>query len=67
MALFVETLINGRPFDELFSYAESFGITRTKLIQNLQENIQNAPNKLKDLYQKFISETKGELWDSEES
>ena len=66
LALFVETLINGRPFDELFSYAESFGITRTKLIQNLQENIQNAPNKVKDLYQKFVAETEGELWDSEE-
>jgi radical SAM superfamily enzyme YgiQ (UPF0313 family) len=66
MALFIETLINGRPFDELFSYAENFGITRTKVIQNLQENIQNASNKVKDLYQKFIAETQSELWDSEE-
>jgi hypothetical protein len=66
IALFIESLINGRPFDELFSYAEQFGITRTKVIHNLQENIQKAPNKVKDFYQKFIAETDSELWDSEE-
>jgi len=66
MALFIESLINGRPFDELFCYAEKFGITRTKVIQSLQDNISSAPNKVKDLYQKFITETENELWDSEE-
>ena len=33
MALFIESLINGRPFDELFSYAEKFGISRTKVLK----------------------------------
>jgi hypothetical protein len=66
MALFIESLINGRPFDELFSYAEKFGISRTKVIQNLQDNISNAPNKVEELYKEFIDETRNELWDSED-
>jgi radical SAM superfamily enzyme YgiQ (UPF0313 family) len=65
-ALFVESLINGRPFDELFSYAEQFGISRTKIIKSLQDNILDAPNKVHNLYKQFIDETKDELWDSEE-
>ena len=66
LALFVETLHNGRPFDELFSYAEKFGISRTKIIKSLQDNILDAPNKVHNLYKQFINETKDELWDSEE-
>jgi radical SAM superfamily enzyme YgiQ (UPF0313 family) len=65
-ALFVESLINGRPFDELFSYAEQFGITRTKVIKSLQDNMEEGPRKVQNLYKKFIDETKDELWDSEE-
>jgi len=66
MALFVETLVNGRPFDELFIYAKGFGINKISVLQRLQENIQEAPTKVRKLHQDFISETKGELWDSEE-
>ena len=66
IALFIESLINGRPFDELFSYAEQFGITRTKVITSLQDNMSEAPKKVQDLYKQFIDETKGELWESEE-
>ena len=66
LALFVESLINGRPFDELFSYAEKFGISRTTIIKSLQDNILDAPNKVHNLYKQFINETKDELWDSEE-
>ena len=66
VALFVETLLNGRPFDELFMYAEGFGINKISVIQSLQENMQEAPAKVKKLYKDFISETRGELWDSEE-
>jgi len=66
VALFVESLINGRPFDELFSYAEQFGISRTKVIRSLQDNLEEAPKKVKDLYKEFTYETKHELWDSEE-
>ena len=65
-ALFVESLINGRPFDELFSYAEQFGITRTKVIKSLQDNIKQGPRKVQNLYKEFIDETNNELWDSEE-
>ena len=66
VALFVESLINGRPFDELFSYAEQFGISRTKVIRSLQDNLEEAPKKVKNLYKEFTYETKHELWDSEE-
>ncbi len=66
MALFVETLLNGRPFDELFMYAKESGVNKISVIQSLQENMQEAPLKVKKLYKDFISETQGELWDSEE-
>jgi len=66
IALFIESLINGRPFDEFFAYSEQFGITRTKVITCLQENMSEAPKKVRDLYEQFIEETKGELWESEE-
>ena len=66
LALFVESLINGRPYDELFSYAEQFGITRTKVIKSLQDNMEEAPIKVQNLYKEFMYETKDELWDSEE-
>ena len=66
IALFIESLINGRPFDEFFAYSEQFGITRTKVITGLQENMSEAPKKVQDLYKQFIEETKGELWESEE-
>jgi radical SAM superfamily enzyme YgiQ (UPF0313 family) len=66
LALFIESLINGRPYDELFSYAEQFGISRTKVIKSLQDNMEEAPKKVKNLYKEFMYETKHELWDSEE-
>jgi len=66
IALFIESLINGRPFDEFFAYSEQFGITRTKVITCLQEKMSEAPKKVQDLYEQFIEETKGELWESEE-
>ena len=66
VALLVETLLNGRPFDELFRYAKEFGVNKISVIQSLQKNIQEAPAKVKELHKDFISETKGELWDTKE-
>jgi len=66
IAFFIESLINGRPFDEFFSYSEQFGITRTRVVKSLQDNMSEAPKKVQDLYKKFIDETKDELWESEE-
>ena len=65
LALLVETLLNGRPYDEFFMYLESFGISKTKLLNNLLGNIYRAPKKIRDLYNDFINETEDELWKSE--
>ena len=66
LALLVETLLNGRPYDEFFMYLESFKISKTRLLKNLLDNIGKAPKKVKDLYDDFIEETENELWKSED-
>ena len=66
LALMVETLVNGRPFDEFFLYASKFGISKTNILKELLENIDAAPFKIKQLYNDFLKETENELWDSEE-
>ena len=66
LALMVETLVNGRPFDEFFLYADKFGITKTNILEGLLNNIDSAPLEIKKLYKDFLTETEDELWDSEE-
>jgi len=66
LALLVETLLNDKPFDEFFMYAQSFGLSKIKVLRILSQNIDRAPQEVKAIYNDFISETKGELWDSEE-
>jgi radical SAM superfamily enzyme YgiQ (UPF0313 family) len=66
LALFVETLYNGKPFYEFFKYANIFGIKPATLMGNLYENITNSSGKIQNLVNEFVAETKSELWDSEE-
>ena len=58
-ALMIESLINGRAFEEFFLYSKSLGVGRTEFLKRIYDNIKNAPNA-------FLEETKGELWKSGE-
>ncbi len=66
MALLVESLHNGRPFDEFFKYAKLFDIQPATMLKILYDNISNASEDIKRVVNDFINETKGELWESEE-
>ena len=66
-AMLIETIINGRPFDEFFIFLSFFGIKKTTVIKSLIDNISRSPKEVQDLYNDFIEETKYELWSSEEA
>ena len=66
IALMVESLHNGRPFHEFFAYAKQYGIRAGTFLKNLLDNINLSPVKVRKVFEDFIEETKGELWDSEE-
>ncbi|MBI4191185.1 MAG: radical SAM protein [Betaproteobacteria bacterium] len=65
-ALIVESIHNGRPFEELFRYALSLGIKRATLLRRLYESLARAPETIRALYADFMAETEGELWASED-
>jgi hypothetical protein len=65
-ALLVEALHNGRPFDELFRYAMSLGVSRTEFLRQVYDRMPNAPQAVKDVMTGFLEETQSELWNSEE-
>ncbi len=65
LALMVETLLNGRPFDEFFLYASKYKVSKTEILKELLENIKTAPPEIQSIYNDFLSETSNELWDSE--
>ena len=65
IALMVESLINGRPFEEFFQYVESFGITKANFLKRLRDNVSKAPKLIQKLFAEFIEDTQSELWDSE--
>ena len=66
IALLVESLHNDRPFNEFFKYAQLFDIQPGTMIKILYDNISLASNGIQKIIREFISETKSELWDSEE-
>jgi radical SAM superfamily enzyme YgiQ (UPF0313 family) len=66
LALLVESLHNGKPFDEFFKYAKLFDIQPASLLQILYDNIYAAPKNIQKIMNDFIIETKNELWDTEE-
>jgi radical SAM superfamily enzyme YgiQ (UPF0313 family) len=66
LSLLVESLYNGKLFNEFFKYASLFGIQPGTMIKILYENISTAPKNIQKIMNDFIAETKNELWDSEE-
>ena len=65
IALMVEALHNGKPFEEFFLYAKQYNIKPATFINSLYEEIFSAPDTVKKVFNNFIEETKGELWESE--
>jgi len=66
IALMVESLHNGKPFEEFFIYAKEYNIKSATLLSFMYDNMSKAPIIVKDVFENFILETKNELWDSEE-
>ena len=66
IALMVESLFNGRPFDEFFKYANQKEIRPGYLLKYLLDNIKESDPKIQELFKDFTDETKSELWESEE-
>ena len=66
IALMVESLHNGKPYEEFFLYAKQFDIKSATFLNFLYENIKEAPKSVKHVFNGFIEETKSELWESEE-
>jgi radical SAM superfamily enzyme YgiQ (UPF0313 family) len=65
-ALLVEALLNGRPFDEFFRYAGLLGENPPTFLKRIHDNIDQAPEKIRDVMDAFLSETRSELWNSED-
>ena len=65
-ALMIESLINGRAFEEFFLYSKSLGVGRTEFLKRIYDNIKNAPKTVQRNLENFLEETKGELWQSEQ-
>ena len=66
-ALIVESIHNGRPFEELFRYALALGVKRASFLRRLYESLARAPESIRSLYADFMGETEGELWASEDA
>ena len=66
LALLVESLHNGRPFQELVRYANTLGITRTEFLRWTYDRIDQAPQEVQEVMRGFLEETRSELWDSDE-
>jgi len=66
LALFVETLHNGKPFEEFFRYAMLYNLKQGDFLKYLIDNLKYASKNVREIVDAFINETKGELWDSED-
>lgn len=66
LCLFVEVLHNNRPFEELIRYGMELGLTRFQLLQRAYTSLDRAPTSVREIVQRFMDETRAELWGSEE-
>lgn len=66
VSLMVETLHNGRPFEEHFRYALSLGERRSDMLVRVFNILEQAPEKLQKIVAGFMSETESELWEDED-
>jgi hypothetical protein len=62
----IESLINGRAFEEFFLYSENLGVGRTEFLKRIYDNIKSAPISVQQNLDNFLEETKDELWESEQ-
>ena len=65
LALLVESLYNGKPFEEFFKYAKFYNIQPADLLKILFDNMLDGPEDVQKIMKEFLFETKNELWDSE--
>ncbi|OGQ07189.1 MAG: hypothetical protein A3G32_04240 [Deltaproteobacteria bacterium RIFCSPLOWO2_12_FULL_40_28] len=66
LSLMIEVLHNSRPFHELFKYVSSYEYSLFDFIMRVNDSFDSAPEKVKEVVNGFLNETKGELWNSEE-
>jgi radical SAM superfamily enzyme YgiQ (UPF0313 family) len=62
-ALTLELFYNDCIIDELKGVLKSLGISYFDLLVNIDRRINETPGGLQDIYDRFIDETKSELWD----
>ena len=65
IALLVEAIHNGRPFNEFFKYAGFYNIEPATLIKYLYDHINEAPKGVQRVISEFLDETQSELWESD--
>lgn len=66
-ALLVEALHNGHPYEEFFRYAIALGVRRSDFLRRVHDRIDRLPQRLREVINGFVKETRNELWDSEEA
>lgn len=66
VSLMVETLHNGRPFEEHFRYGLSLGERRSDMLVRVFNMLDQAPAKLRNIVEGFMGETESELWEDED-
>lgn len=69
LSLMIEVLHNSRPFNELFKYVTSFGVSEFDFIMRVNEELDKdrAPREVREVVGGFLDETRGELWETEEA
>lgn len=66
LSLLVEVMHNSRPFLGYFTYVGQLGYRPSELILAAQSRLADAPAEVQAVYDDFVTETREELWDSED-
>lgn len=66
-SLLVESIYNNRPFEGFFRYAQTLGVTNFEFLNRVSEQIEFAPDGVKEIIDGFMAETNSELWPTEEA
>lgn len=65
--LIIELLFNNSIVFELFKFLGENGVNTYSFLKYILEELENAPEEVKEVFDSFVSETENELKDSEES
>ncbi|HIJ98830.1 TPA: radical SAM protein [archaeon] len=65
--LLVKTVFFEKAYDALLNYAKSYGIQMNELVHRCFKELDNAPHEVKLAFNKYMEDTKSELWDSEDA